>query len=275
MRHARFTLIELLVVIAIIGILASMLLPALAKAKRQARQVECITNLKQLAPAMYQYGDDSDDYQPGQEWLDAGGTKWKISAASWEHTSDPNGKSLRVGTTYDGQALHVNPSTQFLLWQQGYVSVYLWCKDMAHQGEMEAYGFNGGSVGVRPAYTIAHDMAQHHPCTATGAHPAIGSRRTNFGDDTYNACNHMQKRRSRKPDALLLGEMYTSSFHAGALGHVNLAFPERPYMKHNVGFRHTGARANFLLQDGHVETWGKATWTDRYAAVARGAYALP
>ena len=91
-NKAAFTLIELLVVIAIIAILASLLLPALGKAKARALTTQCANQIRQLGVAMQMYGDDANNLLPAAHgtvsWTNVNPTPWLRPLVDYYQTTN-------------------------------------------------------------------------------------------------------------------------------------------------------------------------------------------
>ena len=102
MRKVKFTLIEILVVCSVIGILASMVLPALRDARDSAKAAICLGNERQIGVAITIYLEDSDGYFPTTE----------IPDISWDD---------RLGMGYDGRKL---TNDQLMSSTPGYYSLY-------------------------------------------------------------------------------------------------------------------------------------------------------
>jgi prepilin-type N-terminal cleavage/methylation domain-containing protein/prepilin-type processing-associated H-X9-DG protein len=159
-RVRAFTLIELLVVIGIIAVLSAMLFPVFAQAREKARQIACVSNLKQLSLGIMQYVQDNDELYPAGQYdmNGASGLQWagnifygwqfpcsagEADCSVWGNSVFPYVKSYGVYACPDSSGFPNDP--------YGYGNSVSAMSSYTYNGDLQ---FSGESAVVQPATTV-------------------------------------------------------------------------------------------------------------------------
>ncbi|EDM25630.1 hypothetical protein LNTAR_25090 [Lentisphaera araneosa HTCC2155] len=233
MKKSKFTLIELLVIVAIIGILASLLLPALSKARETAKSASCINTMKQLGISFIMFTDDNDSYMPTSNHGYEGRVTWDDHLAGYDGRESLSG-AAKHGATF--------PKT---IYGDDYAQAYTCASDpgIRYYGDGNTntstrsysmtYMYIGGSIGETSGYLKYQGVGGK----TNGGTPK--SRKLSAMGNTSGTITLVENQHKKN----LLGNGWQPTQYAQSY-----------YNKYNNGkLPHLNSKSNYLMADGHVE----------------------
>jgi prepilin-type N-terminal cleavage/methylation domain-containing protein/prepilin-type processing-associated H-X9-DG protein len=217
-RQRAFTLIELLVVIAIIGILASLLLPALSRAKAKGQQTACLSNVRQLQLAWLMYAGDHDNTLPENKMTGLGLLGCVSTTNSWvvgntQASADLN--FIRLGSIFS-----YTPNPGVYHCPADHSTVFGTSTERTRSYSMDSYLNGGLDVGIYGGYL-----------------PGIVVKASELGPNPAGVFVFVDENEATIEDGVFLLYPEPADFWQNGPAH-----------RHNQG-------ANLSFADGHCEHW--------------------
>ena len=239
-RVRAFTLIELLVVVAIIGLLISILMPSLGRARDQAKGVHCLARLKEFGNALAAYENVYKDMLPPAEWqpdehnpsLKYGWCELLWAYVYREHVFDPN-RPILDPVSGAPASFPVQRNIDGTRWED-----YFICKGSSF------HGINSGHFRVYLPAWSASSYAIHTD--------------GKFGDDTVPDPKHSSSRSEIRPKLPLMGDANEMSARGDGMGNDDCSYIDAGEANYaglsadgnRFSDRHFGG-TNYLYQDLH------------------------
>ena len=231
MDLSAFTLIELLVVITIIGILAALLLTAVAQAKKSAQRIQCANNVRQLGLALQEFVGDKKFYPLGLGGDYSGKIPHWTDAIEDEMSHDVWISKYVKNTSYLTNGVWLCPSAE---WPSSFTKQF----KGFHAGDFPSYGYN--TFGFAGGYSGGLGVGDHINTTVKESSVVVPSEMMAVGDGFAGNSSEIVD--------IGFWFMRTAVTNTAVTGtSVYFGSTKRSYARHQ-------GKANVVFCDGHVES---------------------